>query len=153
MISHANGHSTDSASKQPAPHNLLLTLSYVLLFVFWGASAFVAIPVSLNLIVTSSLIIYIGSHRSLRLLVNEEEGGMPAAQKEIISAQDAYKFPFIGSAALFSLYLAFKYLDKVMTACMDVCMISVLLMFMLWCSRKKSISCWLYISPWRACSH
>jgi hypothetical protein len=85
--------------------------------------------------------------------VNEEEGGMPAAQKEIISAQDAYKFPFIGSAALFSLYLAFKYLDKVMTACMDVCMISVLLMFMLWCSRKKSISCWLYISPWRACSH
>lgn len=33
-------------------------------------------------------------------------------EKEVLSAQDAYKFPFIGSAALFSLYIAFKYFDK-----------------------------------------
>jgi minor histocompatibility antigen H13 len=113
---HADAKQSSTASQQqqqqPPQHNLLLTASYVLLFVFWGASNFILIPVSLNLIVTSSLIIYIGSHRSLRLLVTEDEGGVPAAQKEILSAQDAYKFPFIGSAALFGLYLAFKYLDK-----------------------------------------
>jgi minor histocompatibility antigen H13 len=30
----------------------------------------------------------------------------------VLTANDAYKFPFVGSAALFGLYLAFKYLDK-----------------------------------------
>jgi len=84
----------------------------VALFLFWGVSNFVVIPVSLNLIATSTLIVFIGSHRSLKLLASEDEHGAPAAQKEILSANDAYKFPFIGSAALFSLYLAFKYLDK-----------------------------------------
>lgn len=62
------------STSEAQQHNLLLTLSYVLLFVFWGASNFILIPVSVNLIVTSTLIIYIGSHRSLRLLVTEDEG-------------------------------------------------------------------------------
>ena len=33
------------------------------------------------------------------------------AEGEVMSASDAYRFPFVGSAALFSLYTAFKYLD------------------------------------------
>lgn len=93
-------------------HNLLLTFSYLALFSFWCASNFVYIPVPLNLVVTSTLIVFIGSHRSLRLLTSEKDGGAPAGNKEVISASDAYKFPFIGSAALFSLYIAFKYFDK-----------------------------------------
>lgn len=88
--------------------NHLLVASYILLFSFWGLSNVISIPVSLNLIVTSTLIIYIGAHRSLRLLIKGEH----AVEKEVLSAQDAYKFPFVGSAALFSLYIAFKYFDK-----------------------------------------
>jgi minor histocompatibility antigen H13 len=95
-----------------SPHNIILTLAYVALFAIWGASGFVLIPVPVNLIITSSLIVFIGCHRSLRLLKTPEQGGSSKEDKEVLSAQDAYKFPFIGSAALFGLYVAFKYFDK-----------------------------------------
>jgi minor histocompatibility antigen H13 len=95
-----------------AAHNLSLTASYVALFSLWGISGLVVIPVPVNLIVTSSLILFIGCHRSLRLLATEAEGGARKEDKEMLSAKDAYLFPFIGSGALFSLYVAFKYFDK-----------------------------------------
>lgn len=50
--------------------NIVLTLSYIALFTLWGLSNFILIPVSVNLIITSTLILYIGSHRSLRLLIS-----------------------------------------------------------------------------------
>jgi minor histocompatibility antigen H13 len=87
-------------------------LSYFGLFAIWGAAYFVVIPVPVNLILHSCLILYIGCHRSLNLLVPESEGGQATAEKEMLTAADAYKFPFIGSAALFSLYVVFKYFDK-----------------------------------------
>jgi minor histocompatibility antigen H13 len=92
--------------------NHILSLSYVGLFSVWAVSYFYPIPVSVNLITMSTLIIYIGSHRSLRLLIHESEGGVAAKDKEVISANDAYRFPLVGSAALFGLYIAFKYFDK-----------------------------------------
>lgn len=92
--------------------NQLLLLAYVLLFSFWAVSYYVALPVTLNLIVTSTAIVFIGSHRSLNLLVSEEHGGPKKDEKETISANDAYKFPFVGSAALLGLYVAFKFFDK-----------------------------------------
>ena len=94
------------------PHNFVLTASYVALFSIWGLSGLVLIPVPVNLILTSTLIVYIGCHRSLHLLKTEAQGGKPQEERETLSAQDAYKFPFIGSAALFGLYVAFKYFDK-----------------------------------------
>jgi len=90
----------------------LLTFAYIILFAFWGLSYYVVIPVPLNLIVTSTAIVFIGSHRSLNLLVSEEDGGPVKEEKEVLTANDAYKFPLVGSASLFGLYLAFKYLDK-----------------------------------------
>jgi minor histocompatibility antigen H13 len=110
MAPSADSASTSSASvsSTPAATNPLLLGSYILLFLIWGLSNYILIPVSLNLITTSTLIIYIGSHRSLRLLIKGEH----AVEKEVLTANEAYKFPFIGSASLFGLYLAFKYLDK-----------------------------------------
>lgn len=67
---------------------------------------------SVNVVVTATLIVYIGSHRSLRLLATEEEGGVANADKEVMSTKDAAQFPLVGSCALFGLFLAFKYLDK-----------------------------------------
>lgn len=90
----------------------LVVAAYVALLSLWGLSNFIVIPVSFNLIATSTLIVFLGSHRSLTLLKSEAEGGVKASEKEVLSAQDAYKFPFVGSAALFSLYVAFKYFDK-----------------------------------------
>jgi len=95
-----------------AGKNYLLSFAYLALFGVWGISNFYALPVSVNLIATSTLIVYIGCHRSLRLLLSEADGGIPTKDKEVMSAKDAYRFPFIGSAALFGLYVVFKYFDK-----------------------------------------
>lgn len=94
--------------------NLPLSISYILLFSIWGLSYFILIPVSANLIATSSLIIFIGCHRSLKLpaVVTNSDGTVSTDKKETISAEDAYKFPLFGSAALFSFYIAFKFFDK-----------------------------------------
>jgi len=89
-----------------------LTFAYIILFAFWALSYYVVIPIPLNLIVTSTSIVFIGSYRSLHLLVSEEDGGLVKDEKEVLTASDAYKFPLIGSASLFGLYLAFKYFDK-----------------------------------------
>jgi hypothetical protein len=92
--------------------NLLLTLSYLVLFGFWLGSYFYAIDMTVNVIVTATLIIYIGSYRSLKLLATVEEGG--SAEREVLSSKDAAQFPIVGSCALFGLFCAFKYLDKEM---------------------------------------
>lgn len=92
--------------------NRYLNLSYLVLFLFWALSYVIVIPVALNLIVQSTLIVYIGSHRSLTLLVKEVDGGAKAQETEVLSMNDAYKFPFVGSAALLGLYVAFKFCDK-----------------------------------------
>lgn len=92
--------------------NVLLILSYLSLFGIWACSYFYALDMSLNVIATATLIVFIGSHRSLRLLATEDEGGAPVAEKEVMSTKDAAQFPIVGSAALFGLFVAFKYLDR-----------------------------------------
>ncbi len=92
--------------------NSQLNIAYLVLFAFWAASYYIVIPVPVNLIVTSTAIVFIGSQRSLHLLVHESDGGPSKADKEVLSSKDAYKFPIVGSVTLFSLYLAFKYFDK-----------------------------------------
>mmetsp|Transcript_15671 Transcript_15671/g.26149 ORF Transcript_15671/g.26149 Transcript_15671/m.26149 type:complete len:373 (+) Transcript_15671:101-1219(+) len=92
--------------------NQYLSLAYLVLFAFWALSYVIVIPVPLNLIVQSTLIVYIGCHRSLTLLVKESDGGVASGDKEVLSMTDAYKFPIVGSCALFGLYIAFKYCDK-----------------------------------------
>ena len=41
-----------------------------------------------------------------------KKGEKSNSERETITATDAYKFPIVGSIALFSLYIAFKYFDK-----------------------------------------
>jgi minor histocompatibility antigen H13 len=90
----------------------LLTFFYFVLVLFWGASYFIVIPVPVNLVVTSTTIVIIGSYRSLNLLISEKDGGLAHDEREVLSSKDAYKFPIVGSVALFGLYLAFKFFDK-----------------------------------------
>ena len=94
------------------PTSPMLIIAYHLLFGLWVASYFFLIPVPVNLIASSSLIIYIGCHRSLALLQTDEKTGEAVVERETLTKEDAMKFPIIGSLALGSLYVAFKYLDK-----------------------------------------
>jgi minor histocompatibility antigen H13 len=105
-----NNETVKTCRKYPQEENLM-TFAYVILLSFWGISYFIAIPISLNLIVTSTTIVFIGSIRSLTLLDSHTHTG-EKVEREILSSSDAYKFPIFGSCSLFGLYLAFKYLDK-----------------------------------------
>ena len=92
--------------------NMLLNASYVVLFGIWLASGFVVIDMTASVIIQATLIILIGSYRSLSLLATAEE--RDGVEKEVMSSKDAAQFPIVGSVALFGLFLAFKYLDREM---------------------------------------
>jgi hypothetical protein len=85
--------------------------SHLLLFLVWGLNYVIVIPLVANITVTTSLVIYIASHRSLQQPPGEAEDARKE-ERAVLSQDDAYKMPIIASAALFSFYLAFKYFDK-----------------------------------------
>eukprot|EP00605_Chrysophyceae_sp_TOSAG23-4_P002264 GSChrysophyteH1.ASY1.ANO1.2508.1 assembled CDS len=92
--------------------NPILSLAYTSLIGLWASSYFYVVPISFNVVSTATIIVYIGSHRSLRLLASESEGGTPKAEKDVMKMQDAAQFPIVGSIALFGLFMAFKLFDK-----------------------------------------
>ena len=69
-----------------------------------AAASSLPVPVSLQMLVLTLSTIYIGAYGSTTKEAKE--------QAETMESKDAYMFPFIGSAVLFSLYLVFKFLDK-----------------------------------------
>jgi Signal peptide peptidase len=68
------------------------------------------VPVPVNLIATSVLIIYIGAHRSLRL---RDKTHPSNETQDTVTKDDAMKFPLMGSCVLFGLYMVFKIFNKV----------------------------------------
>jgi hypothetical protein len=99
--------------------NYLLVLSYATIIGLWGASQVVYIPYVLHLLTLVTAILYCACHSSLVLrkedpLPGSSEHGSETSrstERETLRAEDAYQFPLIGSVSLFSLYLAFKFLD------------------------------------------
>eukprot|EP00546_Thalassionema_frauenfeldii_P015743 CAMPEP_0178913464 /NCGR_PEP_ID=MMETSP0786-20121207/10856_1 /TAXON_ID=186022 /ORGANISM="Thalassionema frauenfeldii, Strain CCMP 1798" /LENGTH=385 /DNA_ID=CAMNT_0020586207 /DNA_START=61 /DNA_END=1218 /DNA_ORIENTATION=+ len=95
--------------------NYLLWLSYATIGGLWIATHFIMIPYVIHLMVLVTAILYAACHHSLVL---REEAAKAAASGEsaeavdTLKAEDAYQFPLVGSLSLFSLYCAFKYLDK-----------------------------------------
>lgn len=79
----------------------LVAASYAILFAVNVMSNFVLIPIHVNMIISATLTIYIGCHRSIK-----------NAEIETMSAHDAYMFPVVGSCVLFGLYCLFKFLNK-----------------------------------------
>ena len=100
---------------------VILYAAYIVLAGFWSCSYFnILIPVWLNLIITSTMVVFIGSHRSLGLLVEEKHGGAPSASKETMTTKDVMQFPLVGSCALFGLFVAFKYYKQYATIILSV---------------------------------
>ena len=89
---------------------MLLTLSYATIAGIWLLSQFVFVPYVLHLVVLVTAILYAACHASLCLLETPPNGA-PKPERDTLQASDAYQFPLVGSLSLFSLYLAFKFLD------------------------------------------
>lgn len=105
--------------------NIVLVCSYVAIAALWSLSQVVDIPYVVHLLLLVTSILYAACHASLVLLEDqarlreyEESGGKslkegeePPLRSEVMGKQEAMQFPLIGSASLFSLYLAFKFFD------------------------------------------
>jgi minor histocompatibility antigen H13 len=111
----------------PAPSstsvNYVLVASYVMIVAMWGLSQIILIPYVVHLLLLVLCILYAACHGSLVLLQDDDpiiltdadgnETILPVnSERETLRKEDAYQFPLIGSVSLFSLYCAFKFLDK-----------------------------------------
>jgi hypothetical protein len=100
--------------------NYLLVASYATIVALWGFSQVVYIPYVLHLLTLVTAILYCACHSSLILRKEDPPPGTDSehgsetsrsTERETLRAEDAYQFPLVGSVSLFSLYLAFKFLD------------------------------------------
>jgi hypothetical protein len=99
--------------------NKLLVFSYLTIVSLWIGSQLIVVPYVIHLLVLVTAILYAACHHSMILLKDEPrvvnaDGtlGPKVQQGETLRKEDAMQFPLLGSASLFSLYLAFKFLDK-----------------------------------------
>ena len=86
-----------------------LTLAYIGLFAVWLLPYFIEVPRNVNLVGTAIFILYTGSHRSLKLL---DSNVVKPEDRDCVTVEDAQKFPVIGSAVLFGLFLILKIIPK-----------------------------------------
>jgi hypothetical protein len=115
--------------------NSLVTLSSLAIVSLSIASRFILIPYVAHLLVLVTCILYTASHLSLQLRqdqalargevdpttttlassdndTSKKTDSPPQITTETLKREDAMKMPIMGSIALFSLYLAFKFFDK-----------------------------------------
>ncbi|MCO5597047.1 hypothetical protein L7F22_051121 [Adiantum nelumboides] len=79
-----------------------LQLASLALFGLSIAPLFISVDPNWNCVLTACLAVFVGCKRSVK----------DAPPSETISKEHAMRFPFIGSAVLFSLFLLFKFLPK-----------------------------------------
>jgi minor histocompatibility antigen H13 len=110
-----------TAATPPPPTNYVLVASYGTIAALWGLSQVVLIPYMLHLLLLVTCILYAACHGSIVLLhdddpvvTTDKDGNetVVKAERETLRKEDAFQFPLVGSVSLFSLYLAFKFLDK-----------------------------------------
>ncbi|KAK9171907.1 Signal peptide peptidase family protein [Cryptosporidium meleagridis] len=89
---------------------LVYCLSYLVLALAILITSFKPLPIIVQMLMYTSSIIYIGSYLSLSQTIIDPKTGEKDRSTESLSRKDAMMFPVIGSVALFSLYLAYKFL-------------------------------------------
>jgi len=129
--------SINTISAHKSTNTVLVTLSSLIILFLSVASRFILIPYILHLLVLVTCILYTACHLSLQLLQDQalargevdptdSQADHDAAAAsatdttnpdlkpttETLKKEDAMKMPIMGSIALFSLYIAFKYFDK-----------------------------------------
>jgi minor histocompatibility antigen H13 len=86
-----------------------IVMSSLSLAAVWTLPYFQNVPTNLNLISSVLLILFVSCHRSLRL---RDSSVTPPEDRETLSKEDALRFPFVGSAVLFGLFLILKIIPK-----------------------------------------
>lgn len=89
-----------------------MTLSYILLGSLALAPLVLSIPVPVQMIGQSTLIIVIASFNAAERERQRKRDGDSAETRDVIKRDQAYRFPLVASCALFGMFLAFKYLPK-----------------------------------------
>jgi minor histocompatibility antigen H13 len=108
---------SDTATTKSGSINYMIYASYMTIIGVWGVSQLTLIPYVIHLLVLVTAILYVACHTSLVLrevpTPNADGSAAPSNNNnETLRQEDAYQFPLLGSVSLFSLYLAFKFLDK-----------------------------------------
>mmetsp|Transcript_28580 Transcript_28580/g.47298 ORF Transcript_28580/g.47298 Transcript_28580/m.47298 type:complete len:396 (+) Transcript_28580:95-1282(+) len=97
--------------------NYMIYASYMTIIGVWVVSQVTLIPYVLHLLLLVTAILYVACHTSLVLRevpapLADGSAAPASSNSETLRQEDAYQFPLLGSVSLFSLYLAFKFLDK-----------------------------------------
>eukprot|EP00920_Eleutheroschizon_duboscqi_P024324 GHVT01060432.1.p1 GENE.GHVT01060432.1~~GHVT01060432.1.p1 ORF type:complete len:543 (-),score=191.14 GHVT01060432.1:1475-3103(-) len=91
---------------------------YLALGAVLAVTNFFILPVLLQMLLYTFPIIYVGSHLSLKQAEVDEVTGEKVNKGEAMSRTDAMLFPVFGSAALLTLYVAYRYLDPWWVNCL-----------------------------------
>jgi minor histocompatibility antigen H13 len=129
---------SSSSSSSSSSKNPILLLAYLTIVALWIGAQTINIHYVINILSLVTAILYTSCHLSLTLREeqalargetdpasstdeddkekkkndDEEEETMGPPQYETLRLGEAMQFPLLGSASLFSLYMAFKYFDK-----------------------------------------
>jgi hypothetical protein len=94
----------------------LVLLCYVGLLATSVACFFIVIPLTLNILLHSVLLIIIGSVNSVKFMIRDKisrtEWNDDEPMIEVVGKSEAFQFPIVGSIMLFSLYLITKFAGK-----------------------------------------
>jgi len=112
MLCHRSFLSPISISSCMSVTKTLYHASYAILAGLLAATRFVIIPANIQMPLLTGSILFIASHRSLKLNELDAITGKRSSDSESISKKDAMMFPVFGSLALFSLYIAYKFIGK-----------------------------------------
>lgn len=96
--------------------DIIVYLCYASIFLVTGACFYTVVPLTLNMLIHSTALIIIGSVNSVKFMIREKisktEFHADDPIIEAVGMSEAYKFPVVGSAMLFSLYVLVKYFGK-----------------------------------------
>ena len=109
------GGAAGAAAAEAAPRaaDLHSVAMHAALFLAAALPAVVPVPTNLSIVVTASLAVYVGSYRSCRAGEDASvDGGLDLSEMTTMERGDAMRFPLMGSAVLFGLFVAFKVLNK-----------------------------------------
>lgn len=89
-----------------------LLAAYAALGTMLIAPAATTVPVPAQMIALATLVIYVASFHAAERERKRQNDGDAAEARDVITGQQAYRFPIIASVSLLSLFLAFKYLPR-----------------------------------------
>lgn len=92
--------------------NPVLVLANIGIIALWVLPQIIEIPFTVQILTMVTCILYVACHKSLTLREEQALATSGSGTVETMRKEDAMQFPLVGSVALFSLYLSFKYLDK-----------------------------------------